>query len=132
MTASRDRGSSTALSQAYATAARRSTYNVPAGYALLTPRSSRTPSSPRRFFARLRFIFYAAAALPPALWDRIRTIAADVADHPAPLTASWGATETAPAATCAHFDSATCGCIGVPIPGVAIKLVPEATRSRSG
>jgi feruloyl-CoA synthase len=99
-------------------------YNVPAGYALLTPELERDPEFAAAFFSRLRFVFYAAAALPQALWDRLRAI---TPDH-IPLTASWGTTETAPGATTAHFASARCGCIGVPLPGVTLKLAPVGDR----
>jgi feruloyl-CoA synthase len=103
-------------------------YNVPAGYALLAPRLEADRDFAAHFFSRLRFMFYAAAALPEALWERLRAIADDVADHPVPLTAAWGTTETAPGATTAHFASARCGCIGVPLPGVTIKLVPNGAK----
>ncbi len=95
-------------------------YNVPAGYALLVPQLESDPEFAGLFFSRLRFLFYAAAALPQGLWDRLRALAPD---H-IPLTASWGTTETAPGATTAHFASARCGCIGVPLPGTEIKLTP--------
>jgi feruloyl-CoA synthase len=62
------------------------------------------------------------------LWERLRAIADEVADHDVPLTAAWGTTETAPGATTAHFASARCGCIGVPLPGVTIKLVPDGDK----
>ena len=97
-------------------------YNVPAGYALLVPRLESDREFAERFLSRLRFMFYAAAALPEALWARLRALADDVGDHDIPLTASWGMTETAPGATTAHFDTARCGCIGVPLPGVTLKL----------
>jgi feruloyl-CoA synthase len=58
----------------------------------------------------------------------MRALADEHAPRPVPLTASWGATETAPAATSAHFDAARCGCIGVPIPGTTLKLAPEADK----
>jgi feruloyl-CoA synthase len=103
-------------------------YNVPAGYALLTPRLEADRDLAEAFFSRLRFMFYAAAALPEALWDRLRAVAGGVADHDVPLTASWGTTETAPAATTAHFAGARCGCIGVPLPGVTLKLVPDGAK----
>jgi feruloyl-CoA synthase len=103
-------------------------YNVPAGYALLAPRLEADRELAAAFFSRLRFMFYAAAALPEALWDRLRAIADDAADHPVALTASWGTTETAPGATTAHFTSARCGCIGVPLPGVTIKLTPDGDK----
>jgi len=103
-------------------------YNVPAGYALLAPRLEQDRELAERFFSRLRFLFYAAAALPESLWERLNGIAAGVADHPVPLTASWGTTETAPGATTAHFTGARCGCIGVPLPGVGIKLAPDGDK----
>ncbi len=103
-------------------------YNVPAGYALLAPRLEADRALAEAFFSRLRFMFYAAAALPQGLWDRLRALADEVADHEVPLTASWGATETAPGATTAHFASARCGCIGVPLPGVTLKLAPQGDK----
>jgi feruloyl-CoA synthase len=103
-------------------------YNVPAGWALLAPRLESDVEFAQAFFSRLRFMFYAAAALPEALWHRLRAVASAVADHDVPLTASWGMTETAPAATTAHFAAAKCGCIGVPLPGVTLKLAPHGTK----
>ncbi|MCE0766033.1 feruloyl-CoA synthase [Pseudonocardia kujensis] len=98
--------------------------NVPAGYTLLVPRLEADPGFARHFFSHLRLLFYAAAALPQALWDRLEALVEKYADHPIPLTASWGTTETAPAATSAHWPDSRCGCIGVPLPGVRLKLVP--------
>jgi feruloyl-CoA synthase len=103
-------------------------FNVPAGFALLVGRVEQDRELAERFFSRLRFMFYAAAALPEALWERLRALAEDVIGRPVPLTASWGATESAPAATSAHFASARCGCIGVPLPGVTLKLVPAGEK----
>jgi feruloyl-CoA synthase len=103
-------------------------FNVPAGYALLAPALENDPQLAERFFSRLRFMFYAAAALPDALAARLRKLAADHADHPVPLTSSWGTTETAPCATSMHYLGAPTGCIGVPIPGCTIKLAPVGDR----
>ena len=103
-------------------------YNVPAGYALLAARLEADRDLAEAFFSRLRFMFYAAAALPEGLWARLRAVADDVAGRHVPLTASWGTTETAPGATTAHFVSARCGCIGVPLPGVTLKLAPVGEK----
>jgi feruloyl-CoA synthase len=40
------------------------------------------------------------------------------------VTSSWGATETAPAVTTANFPFTDARCIGAPLPGVTVKLVP--------
>jgi len=103
-------------------------FNVPAGFALLAPALERDPELARHFFSRLRFMFYAGAALPEALAMRLRTLAASVADHDVPLTSSWGTTETAPAATSAHFADAAIGSIGVPVPGALVKLAPVGEK----
>jgi feruloyl-CoA synthase len=103
-------------------------FNVPAGFALLAPALENDAQLAQKFFSRLRFMFYAGAALPEALVVRLRAIAAKHADHEVPLTSSWGATETAPAATSAHFAEAPIGCIGVPLAGVQIKLAPVADK----
>ncbi len=103
-------------------------FNVPAGYALLAPALETDAELAERFFSRLRFMFYAAAALPDALAVRLRDLARNHADHDVPLTSSWGTTETAPCATSMHFLGAPTGCIGVPVPGCAIKLAPVGDR----
>ena len=99
-------------------------FNVPAGFALLAPALENDAALAQRFFSRLRFMFYAAAALPETLAARLRALASAHADHDVPLTSSWGTTETSPAATTAHFPDLPTGCIGVPYPGVTIKLAP--------
>jgi feruloyl-CoA synthase len=99
-------------------------FNVPAGYAQLVPALEADPAFAARFFSRLRVIFNAAAALPAALRERLGELAVRTVGHAIPVTGSWGATETAPAVTSAHFDYADARCIGVPLPGAEVKLVP--------
>jgi feruloyl-CoA synthase len=99
-------------------------FNVPAGYALLAPALEGDAALAERFFSRLRYMFYAGAALPDALAARLRKLAAEHADHEVPLTSSWGTTETSPTATSMHYLRAPTGCIGVPVPGCTVKLVP--------
>jgi len=103
-------------------------FNVPAGFALLAPALENDRGLAEHFFSRLRFMFYAGAALPDALALRLKAIAERVADHEIPLTSSWGTTETAPAATSAHFKEAVIGCIGVPLAPNKIKLAPLADK----
>ena len=99
-------------------------FNVPAGYAQLVPALEGDPEFARRFFSRLRLMFNAGAALPAALRDRLAKLAVRTAGHEIPVTGSWGATETAPAVTSAHFAFTDARCIGVPLPGTEVKLVP--------
>jgi feruloyl-CoA synthase len=99
-------------------------FNVPAGYAALLPHLESDTALARRFFAKLRFLFYAGAMLPQDLWLRLEAAAVRVTGERIPLTSSWGTTETAPLATASHFLTERSGMIGVPAPGVEVKLVP--------
>jgi feruloyl-CoA synthase len=102
-------------------------FNVPAGYAALLPLLQADRGLAEAFFSRLRYVFYAAAALPQQIWDGIAELAASVGSA-APMTTAWGTTETAPAATSANFPSGRSDCIGVPLPGVAVKLAPVGEK----
>ena len=99
-------------------------FNVPAGYAQLVPALEADPAFAGRFFSRLRLMFNAAAALPAGLRTRLAALAQQAAGRQIPVTASWGATETGPAVTAAHYDFTDVRCIGVPLPGAEVKLVP--------
>ena len=44
------------------------------------------------------------------------------------MTTSWGLTETAPAATAAHFPITRSDVLGVPLPGVEVALVPVGDK----
>jgi feruloyl-CoA synthase len=100
-------------------------FNVPAGYAALLPLLEQDPAAAGAFLERLRLGFFAGAALPQQLWDRVGELAAR-AGSAMQMTTSWGLTETAPAATSAHFPITRSDVLGVPLPGVELALVPVA------
>ena len=68
------------------------------------------------------------AALPQDIWDRLEAVSARATGERIPMTSSWGTTETAPLATAAHFLIDRAGPIGVPAPGVEIKLLPSGAK----
>src|SRR3954454_9073591 len=102
-------------------------FNVPAGYAALLPLLESDPDTARAFLARLRLGFFAAAALPQQLWDRLEELSAEHGGRMR-MTTSWGLTETAPAATSAHFPITRSDVLGVPLPGVQVALVPVGEK----
>jgi feruloyl-CoA synthase len=103
-------------------------FNVPRGYAALLDHLETDAGLQETFFARLELLFYAAAALPRSLWDRLEAISLKVLGRKVPFVSSWGLTETAPAVTMVHFAIDGPGNIGVPGPGMAVKLVPDADK----
>jgi len=103
-------------------------FNVPRGFEMLAPLLEQDQGLARDFFAGLRMAFYAGAALPQACWERLEHIARQVRDEPVWFTTSWGSTETAPAVTSAHFKLDRAGCLGLPLPGVELKFVPNGAK----
>jgi feruloyl-CoA synthase len=103
-------------------------FNVPRGIDLMLPLLEADDAAARRVFARLRAVFYAGAALPQASWERLQALARRVLGRELWLTTSWGSTETSPAVTSAHFALERAGNIGVPLPGVELKFVPNGAK----
>ena len=103
-------------------------FNVPRGFDMLLPHLEADDTLARQFFERLRMVFYAGAALPQASWARLEAVAARVRDEPVWFTTSWGATETAPAITTAHWRLDRAGVIGLPLPEMALKFVPSGDK----
>jgi len=102
--------------------------NVPAAYAQLLPHLERDAALRDRFFRRLQLVFYAGSALPADLWRRFEAVMASHLGEHLFFTTAWGSTETAPAATSAHFPIDRPGMIGLPLPGVEIKLAPTGSK----
>jgi feruloyl-CoA synthase len=106
-------------------------FNVPRGFDMLLPFLEQDEDLARDFFSQLRLVFYAGAALPQASWQRLETVARRVRDAgaaPVWFTTSWGATETAPAVTSAHWQLDRAGVIGLPLPGTELKFVPSGQK----
>ena len=100
-------------------------FNVPVGYAMLLPYLEQDEQLRNNFFKNLQLIFYAGAALPQDLWERLETVAIQATGKKVVMTSSWGSTETSPLATAAHFTLEKAGVIGIPCPGVTLKMLPN-------
>ena len=103
-------------------------FNVPRGFDMILPALEADAALRDTFFAELDLIFYAAAALPQNLWERLERASLASTGKAVCMTSSWGATETAPALTTAHYPIERAGVIGVPIPGTELKFVPNGGK----
>jgi feruloyl-CoA synthase len=103
-------------------------FNVPRGYDLLLPFLEQDAALRRNFFRDLEVLFYAAAALPQSLWERLERLARDENKGNLAMLSAWGSTETAPLATSVHFPMERAGVIGLPVAGCELKLVPAAGK----
>ena len=103
-------------------------FSVPRAYDMLMPLLRDDKALREKFFSQLNYVFYAGAALPQHLWEGLQELAASVPDCNTMMVSSWGSTETSPMATDCHFQADKSGVIGVPVPGVTLKLVPNAGK----
>jgi len=103
-------------------------FNVPRGFDMLLPYLEADEALARDVIEHLEGVFYAGAALPQSLWTRLEAVVAKVRHRPLWFTSSWGATETAPAVTSVHWRIDRAGCIGLPLPGVELKLLPNGGK----
>jgi feruloyl-CoA synthase len=104
--------------------------NVPAGYAMLATALEKEESLAKRFFKNLNSLAYGGATLPSNLYERMETLAVKHTGYRLPFVTGWGSTETAPTATTVHWASERVGLIGLPFPGVQLKLVPTGEAGR--
>ncbi len=103
-------------------------FNVPRGFDMLVPALERDDALRAAFFRRLKVLFYAAAALPQNLWDRLDALSRRELGRRVHMVSAWGSTETAPLATAVHYPIDRPGIIGLPVPGCTLKLVPSAGK----
>lgn len=103
-------------------------YTVPKGLEMLIEEMRRDAELRQRFFSRLRLIFPAGAALSRPVQDAVEEMSLQVTGHKTPMTMGLGMTETAPFAISAHLPTWQAGVIGLPAPGVQVKLAPVADK----
>jgi feruloyl-CoA synthase len=99
-------------------------FNVPKGYELLVPQLQRDAALREHFFSHVKMLFCAAAALRQHVANAMLAMASGEGGRRIPLVTGLGSTETAPFALCAGDSDFSGGRIGVPAPGVELKLAP--------
>ncbi|MDI4235304.1 AMP-binding protein [Bradyrhizobium sp. Arg237L] len=98
--------------------------NVPAGYAALAAAMEKDDVLCRSFFRNLSVMAYGGARLPDDLYDRMQALAVRSTGERIVFYTGWGSTETAPTSTGTYWDTERVGLIGLPFPGVELKMVP--------
>jgi feruloyl-CoA synthase len=102
--------------------------NVPAGLQMLVEAMEQDDQLRTTYFRKVRRIGYAGASLPRDTWERLQALAMRTMGRELPITSGYGTTETAPGIATTHWASEGKGEIGLPIPGVEVKLVPLGER----
>ncbi len=100
-------------------------FNVPKGYEALVPHFRADETLRRNFFSRLTVLFYAGAGLNQTTWGDLTRLAIETTGERIIFLSSLGSTETSPLALACTWDFDRAGNIGLPAPGVELKLVPN-------
>ena len=99
--------------------------NVPKGWEELTEALEKDKALRNTFFAKVKILFFAGAALSEAGWNRLDRIAQEHCGERIRIMCGLGMTETAPSCTFSTGPHVKAGFIGYPAPGCEIKLVPS-------
>jgi feruloyl-CoA synthase len=99
-------------------------FNVPKAYEMLVEHLRADGELRKTFFSRLRCLFFAAAGLGQHVWDALVDLAYETCGEEILVVTGLGATETAPYALSTGIEGAAAGHLGLPVPGVELKLVP--------
>jgi feruloyl-CoA synthase len=102
--------------------------NVPAAYTMLIDELEADEALAKNFFSRLRSLAYGGAALSQSLYDRIQKVAIRVVGERIAFSSGYGATETAPTICNVHWPTERMGLLGLPLPGVELKLAPVGEK----
>ena len=102
--------------------------NVPAGYAALAAAMEKDDALCRSFFKNLSIMAYGGARLPDDLYERMQALAVKTTGERIVFYTGWGSTETAPTSTGTYWDTERVGLIGLPFPGVELKMVPCGSK----
>lgn len=102
--------------------------SVPSAIQMLADRMERDDELRIAFFSRLRRMNYAGASLPQDVWHRIQALARRTVGMEIAFGAGYGTTETGPGISITHWPSKGDGEIGLPVPGLTVKLVPFEDR----
>jgi feruloyl-CoA synthase len=101
---------------------------VPASFEMLLPYLENETEFRDCFFSRLIMLYYSGSNLADPINESFRRMAAEVTGERIFTTTAYGATETGPLAVMCNWDTPKMGVVGLPVPGVQLKLIPNGGK----
>ena len=103
-------------------------FTVPKGYEALLPYLRADGALRETFFSRLKVLWFAGAALSQSVFDEMQELAHATCGERIMFLTGLGSTESAPMALGRMWQSKDSTNMGVPAPGVELKLVPNGGK----
>jgi feruloyl-CoA synthase len=104
-------------------------FNVPKGFEEIARAMGSDAQLRRMLFARCKAFMFAGAGLSQAVWDQLDAHGVAECGERVRIITGLGMTETAPSCTFAVGPDTRSGHIGLPAPGVEVKLVPDGDKT---
>lgn len=99
-------------------------FNVPAGYNMLCDAIEKDPELAASVFRRMDRLSYAGAAISQGTLEKLYRLTSSITGRRIPVMSGYGTTETAPTISTTHWATDRPGEIGLPAPGLQLKLIP--------
>jgi feruloyl-CoA synthase len=103
-------------------------FNVPKGYEEIANALEEDDVLRERFFSRVKMMFFAGAGLSQPVWDKLDRMAERACGERIRMLTGLGMTETSPFAICANASVVRSGVVGLPAPGVELKLIAAGNK----
>jgi feruloyl-CoA synthase len=101
-------------------------FSVPAGYTLLCEALEADGELLESFFRRIDRMSYGGSAIAASTLEKLYELSVRATGRRTPVMSGYGTTETAPIICTTHWATDRPGEIGLPAPGLEVKLIPSA------
>ncbi|WP_337189239.1 AMP-binding protein [Phenylobacterium sp.] len=101
--------------------------SAPVAFGMLVEAMETDPVLRKSFFRNMRSMGYGGATLSTDVSERLQALAIAETGFRIPLVTMYGATETQ-GITVVHWITEKVGLIGLPLPGITLKLVPNGSK----
>jgi len=101
--------------------------SAPIAFGWLADAMERDTALRDKFFSKMRYVGYGGATLSQDIYERFQKLAIAATGQRIPITTMYGATETQ-GITVVHWLTDRVGLIGLPLPGLTLKLVPNGAK----
>ncbi|TAL76185.1 MAG: feruloyl-CoA synthase [Burkholderiaceae bacterium] len=103
-------------------------FDVPRAYDFMLDILEQDVPLAQKAFENVQVGFYAGAALPANTWGRFNRLIEEAHSRRIMLSSSIGSTETGPVATFIHWLNDSPRCVGLPVAGTTLKLIPNNNK----
>jgi feruloyl-CoA synthase len=104
-------------------------FNVPAGFEVIASEMKSDLQLRKSLFAEARMFFYSGAALSASVWSDLHALAEEEIGERIVMGTGLGMTESSPFALFVTGPEVTTGDLGLPTPGLEVKLIPNGDKT---